>query len=52
MRRKTERGKGKTNKITDVGITNDTLTSRGGLSLFGRYFEGIGIRPTFERLFG
>ncbi len=28
------------------------MTSRGGLSLFGRYIEGIGIRPTFDRLFG
>jgi hypothetical protein len=52
MRRKPGQGKGKTNRITSVGITKDTLTSRGGLSLFGRYLEGIGIRPTFERLFG
>ena len=52
MRRKPGQGKGKTNRITSVGITKDTLTSRGGLSLFGRYIEGIGIRPTFERLFG
>jgi len=52
MRRKPGRGKEKTNRITSVGITADTLTSRGGLSLFGRYIEGIGIRPTFERLFG
>ncbi len=52
MRRKPRQGKGKTNRITSVGITKDTLTSRGGLSLFGRYIEGIGIRPTFDRLFG
>ena len=52
MWRKLEQNKGKTNRITSVGITTDTLTSRGGLSLFGRYIEGIGIRPTFERLFG
>jgi len=52
MRRKHGQGKGKTNRITSVGITADTLTSRGGLSLFGRYIEGIGIRPTFDRLFG
>ena len=52
MRRKPGQGKEKTNRITSVGITTDTLTSRGGLSLFGRYIEGIGIRPTIDRLFG
>ena len=52
MKIKTVQRKGKTNRITGVGITPDQLTSRGGLSLFGRYVEGIGIRPTFERLFG
>ena len=52
MLRKPGQGKRKTNRITSVGITKDTLTSRGGLSLFGRYIEGIGIRPTFDRLFG
>lgn len=52
MSRKPGQRKGKTNRITSVGITTDLLTSRGGLSLFGRYVEGIGIRPTFGRLFG
>jgi hypothetical protein len=52
MRRKTEKGKGKTNRIKGVDITPDTLTSRGGLSLFGRYIEGIEIQPTLDRLFG
>ena len=52
MRKKRGQGKGKTHRITGVGITTDTLTSRGGLSLFGRYIEGIGIRSTFDRLFG
>jgi len=52
MGKRSGQGKEKTNRITGVGITTDTLTSRGGLSLFGRYVEGIGIRPTFERLFG
>jgi len=52
MRKKTEKGKGKTNRITSVGITTDMLTSRGGLCLFGRYIEGIGIRPILDRLFG
>ncbi|MEZ6176846.1 MAG: hypothetical protein R3B66_13420 [Candidatus Scalinduaceae bacterium] len=28
-------------KITNIGITNDTLTGRGGMALFvfGRYYE-------------
>ncbi|MEA3350680.1 MAG: IS1380 family transposase [Chloroflexota bacterium] len=52
MKIKTGQRKEKTNRITGVGITPDQLTSRGGLSLFGRYVEGIGIRPTFNRLFG
>ena len=52
MWKKHGQDKRKTNKITGVGITTDTLTSRGGLSLFGRYIEGIEIRRTFERLFG
>ena len=52
MRKITGEGKGKTNRITSVGITTDTLTSRGGLSLFSRYLDGIGIWPTFARYFG
>lgn len=52
MRRKPVQNKGKTNRITNIGITTDTLTSRGGLSLFGRYIEGIGIRSAFDRMFG
>ncbi len=52
MKRKTGQSKRKTHLITDIGITTDTLTSRGGLSLFGRYIEEIGIRPTVDRLFG
>ena len=52
MRKKPGQDKRKTNKIASIGITTDTLTSRGGLSLFGRYIDGTGIRPTFERLFG
>jgi len=42
----------KTNRITSIGITKDSLTSRGGLSLFSRYIEGIGIQATFARYFG
>ena len=39
-------------QIDDISITQDTLTGRGGLSLFVRYLRGIGIEPHLERLFG
>ena len=39
-------------QIDDIAITQDTLTGRGGLSLFVRYLRGIGIEPYVERLFG
>ena len=39
-------------QIDDIAITQDTLTGRGGLSLFVRYLRGIGIEPHLERLFG
>jgi len=29
-------------KITKIGITNDKISARGGLTLFLRYFEKIG----------
>jgi len=31
------------NIIDDVEVTNDTLTSRGGLSLFVRYLRNSGL---------
>src|SRR4030042_2444249 len=52
MKRKRERSKEKTVKITDIGITKDTLTSRGGISVFVRYLDRIGVMPHIERLFG
>ena len=52
MVRKSGQSKGKTSTISSVGITKDTLTSRGGLSVCGRYIEGIGIRAAFDRQFG
>jgi len=52
MKRKNVKCKEKSVKITRVGITTDTLTSRGGLSLFVRYLNSIGIMPHIERLFG
>lgn len=39
-------------QITDIGVTSDTLTSRGGLALFVRYLSQIGILPELERRFG
>ena len=33
-------------------ITSDTLTGRGGLSLFVRYLRGIGLNPQLETFFG
>ena len=39
-------------KIDTVQTTSDTLTSRGGLSLFVRYVQNILLYPHLERLFG
>jgi len=52
MERKNERSKGKKVQINGVGITNDTLTSRGGLSLFVRYLDMIGVMSSLNSLFG
>ena len=38
--------------ISAVEITEDTLTGRGGLTLFSRYVRNIGLFPHLERLFG
>ncbi len=38
--------------IDEVGITSDTLTGRGGLSLFVRYLRNIGIYAQLEGFFG
>jgi hypothetical protein len=40
------------NVIDRVEATSDTLTSRGGLTLFVRYLRNIAIYPVLERLFG
>lgn len=39
-------------KIDAVQATSDTLTSRGGLSLFVRYLQNIQLYPHLERMFG
>jgi hypothetical protein len=38
--------------IDNIDVTNDILTSRGGLSLFVRYLRAIAVYPHVERLFG
>lgn len=38
--------------IDDVEVTSDTLTSRGGLSLFVRYIRSIGLYTQLETFFG
>jgi len=52
MKRKKGRSKEKSLRISGIGITSDTLTSRGGLSLFVRYLDNIEIMPYMKRLFG
>lgn len=39
-------------KISDVEITDDTLTGRGGLALFVRYLRGVRIFDEIENMFG
>ena len=48
----TANGKCSWRGIDGVGVTSDTLTSRGGLSLFVRYLRNIGLVWYLERLFG
>jgi len=46
-------GRNKNSHVIDgVEATADTLTSRGGLTLFVRYLRNIAIYPVLERLFG
>lgn len=42
----------KSSKIDEVGITEDVLTSRGGMTLFVRYLGSIGILTYLGKLFG
>ena len=44
--------KKKSNTIDDIGITTDTLASRGGLTLFVHYLSGINLYPELEKRFG
>ena len=52
MKKKSVKSKGKSPTIDETGITSDTLSSRGGLSLFVRYLRNICLASHLERLFG
>ena len=39
-------------KINKIEVTSDLLTSRGGLTLFCRYLEMIGILDILQTTFG
>ena len=39
-------------KINKIEITSDTITARGGLSLFNRYLENVGILTILQDSFG
>ncbi|MBI5250129.1 MAG: hypothetical protein HY912_11605, partial [Desulfomonile tiedjei] len=46
------KGKRIERKIDAVAVTGDTLTSRGGLSVFVRYMESIGVLCVLKQFFG
>ena len=52
MKTKKRNCKEKSQFIDGIGITSDTLTSRGGLALFARYLRNSGILPQIDKLFG
>ena len=39
-------------KINDIGVTNDTLTGRGGIALFVKYLSSVDIYSILEGSFG
>lgn len=43
---------GNPNKIDKTETTNDTMTGRGGMALFSRYLEKIGILDILDQQFG
>ena len=51
MKRKNGNCKEKSPIIDGIGITSDTLSSRGGLSFFVRYLRNICITPRLEGFF-
>ena len=51
MKASRKKDKKKSTTIDGIGITTDTLTSRGGLTLFVRYLSGINLFTELERRF-
>lgn len=47
-----QKQKKKSEKIHKIGITSDTLSSRGGLSFFSKYLENTQILSFLQTLFG
>ncbi len=39
-------------KINDIGVTNDTLTGRGGMALFVKYLSNVEIYSLLQEYFG
>jgi len=52
MSNNTRENKKVNRKIDKIDVTTDTITGRGGLSLFVRYLDGIKIGSHLDRLFG
>ncbi|MEJ2040996.1 MAG: IS1380 family transposase [Desulfosarcinaceae bacterium] len=52
MKVRKNKDKKKSNTIDEIGITSDTLASRGGLTLFVRYLSGINLYSELDRRFG
>ncbi len=52
MKKTSVKSKEKSPTIDEIGITSDTLSSRGGLSLLVRYLRNMCIAPRLESLFG
>ena len=46
------RNQAQTNRINDVGVTDDMITGRGGLALFVRYLTNIQLLPLLNESFG
>jgi len=52
MKKTSVKSKEKSPTIDEIGITSDTLSSRGGLSLLVRYLRNMCIAPRLESFFG
>jgi hypothetical protein len=46
------KNKSQTNRINEVGVTDDIITGRGGLALFVRYLTNINLLPLLNESFG